>query len=177
MLTEHLIFYSFSVTPFDLYATVLEMRACPSIFYQYRAEGLIWKQRNRCMYFCRPVWHPHWCYVHVASWQGHTQTHTGTQAAGEPCLRCLLLPPDGLHHRATGLFLPCFLCPPPPQCRGHWVKPVVFQSDSYCAASHPPGHLLEMMRKFHRLLPLIPKKDLNTLTLLVLAGDCWKECH
>lgn len=106
--------FFFFFSSFDLYTTVLEMRLASSVFHQHGAEGLIWKQKNRCMYLCRPVWHPHWCYVHVAGRQGHTQTHTGTEAAGERCLRCLLLPPDGLHHRATGLFLPCFLCPPPP---------------------------------------------------------------
>lgn len=112
----------------------------PPFSINMEAEGLIWKQKNRCMYLCRPVWHPHWCYVHVAGRQGHTQTHTGTEAAGERCLRCLLLPPDGLHHRATGLFLPCFLCPPPPRCRGHQVKPVVVHSDSCLPHTWPPGN-------------------------------------
>lgn len=129
------------------------------------------KQKNRCMYLCRPVWHLHWCYVHVAGRQGHTQTHTGTEAAGERCLQCLLSPPDGLHHRATGLFLPCFLCPPPLRCRGHRVKAVVLPSDSHWAVSHTPGHQATR-REFHRLLPLDPKEDPKTLSLLGPASDC-----
>lgn len=152
------------------FATVLEMLLASSVFYQYGAEGLIRKQKNRCMCLCRPVWHPHWCYVHVAGRQGHRQTHTGTEAAGERCLRRLLLPPDALHHRATGLFLPCFLCPPPPGRHGQAFGLTLRQLLGRLPHTWPPGC-------YGEIPPTLFSRSRGWCLCLVPAGGCWKKCH
>lgn len=113
------------------FAAVLEMLLASSVLYQYGAEGLIRKQKESLYVFMHASLTPPlvWCPC-CGSTRALANTHSGPEAAGGRCLRRLLLPPDGLHHGATGLFLPCFLCPPPlhpHRSRGQAFGPTLWQ--------------------------------------------------
>lgn len=143
------------------------MRLASSVSHQYGAEGLIRKQKNRCMYLCRPVWHPHWCYVHVAGRQGHTQTHTRHRSSR----RTLPAMPSVASWRFTSQSRrPVSALLPLPS-----TPPMSWASGEACGRTLrqlPPTHLAtrSTLRKFHQLHPLVLKEDPGTLFLLVLAG-------
>lgn len=154
------------------FAAVLEMLLASSVLYQYGAEGLIRKQKESLYVFMHASLTPPlvWCPC-CGSTRALANTHSGPEAAGGRCLRRLLLPPDGLHHGATGLFLPCFLCPPPPTPPPQsWTSLWSYTPTATGSHSHTPGHQ-DTMRKFQQHL-LILEEDVYVCFRQVVV---WKR--
>lgn len=108
-----------------------------------------------------------------------TNTHAGTEAAGERCLRRLLLPPDGLHYRATGCFGPASAALHPRRSRGPAFGLPLRQLLGCLPHTWPPGQKRgnqNVMNRHRRTLKKIHKPKLNFQLISVETFQCSVNC-